>query len=208
MRGRPACPPTPAGSNRTGPVCDLGAFELNLAARDFRDDASGNLGPPSPVLASGTARVPISSIPGSALSGPAGNGSLDRPNAIANAQIRGIDLEQTGFAAVPLRQIALDALPLDAEVLDAISLEQIPLDYSSAANGAGWRGYLLDHGLDDLAGQPLNTVTLAQVLAATAGDGLDVSQLDLSATPLGTLPVGAIAMGGAPRPRSTSSGAR
>ena len=194
-----ACVPTDArGLNRTGPACDLGAFELNLAARDFRDDASGTLGPPSSVLASGTARVPIASIPGSALSGPAGDGSLDRPNAIPNAQIRGIDLGQTGFAAVPLRQIALDALPLDAEVLDAISLEQIPLDYSSAANGAGWLGYLLDQGLDELAGQPLNTVTLAQVLAATAGEGLDVAQLDLSGTPLGTLPVGAIAMGGAP----------
>ena len=115
-----SCVPTDArGLDRTGPACDLGAFELTLAARDFRDDASGNLGPPSPVLASGTARVPISSIPGSALSGPAGNGSLDRPNAIPNAQIRGIDLEQTGFAAVPLRQIALDALPADAEVLDS-----------------------------------------------------------------------------------------
>ena len=74
-----SCVPTDArGLNRTGPACDLGAFELTLAARDFRDDASGTLGPPSPVLASRHGQGAHHQIPGSALSEPAGNGSLDQ----------------------------------------------------------------------------------------------------------------------------------
>ena len=191
-----SCEPTDVrGLPRVGPACDLGAFELTLQARNFRDDGDGSFGPSTPVLRYGAARVPIDQIPGSALTDPAGNGSLDRPAAVPQAQIRGLDLEQTGLAAIPLRQVALAAVPLDAEVLDAISLDQLPLDYTSAANGDGWVGYLLDHGLTDLAGQPLNTVTLGQVLAETDGDGLELAQIDFSATPLGSLPVGAIAMG-------------
>ena len=191
-----SCEPTDVrGLDRVGPACDLGAFELTLQARDFRDDGDGTLGPPTPVLIYGAARLPIDQIPGSALTDPAGNGSLDRPAAVPQAKIRGIDLEQTGLAAVPLRSIPLRSIALDAEVLDSISLDQLPLDYTSATNGAGWPGYLLDHGLADLARQPLNTVTLGQVLAETGGDGIELSQIDFSATPLGSLPVGALAMG-------------
>ena len=187
------------GLPRVGPACDLGAFELTLQARDFRDDGDGTLGPPNPVLIYGAARLPIDQIPGSALTDPAGNGSLDRPAAVPQAQIRGIDLEQTGLAAIPLRQVALAALPLDTEILDSIALDQLPLDYTSTTtNGDGWTAYLLDHGLTELAEQPLNTVTLGQVLAETEGEGIELSQIDFSATPLGSLPVGAIAMGTVP----------
>ena len=182
---------------RPTPACDLGAFELTLAAGQFRDDGDGTFGTDTTTLDFGSVHVPLDRLPGSVLSDPSGNGSLDQPGTVSQAQIRGIDLEQTGLAAVPLRQIALDAIALDAELLASITLDQIPLDYSST-NGQGWKAYLLDF-VSSLADQPLNTVTFDKVLAATANNpaaDIDVGQIDLSATPLGSLPVGAMALGG------------
>ena len=182
---------------RVGPACDLGAFELTLQARNLRDDGDGIMGPPSPILRYGGARVPIDQIPGSVLSRPVGQ-RQPRPSGLhPERRLRGIDLEQTGLAAVPLRSIPLRSIALDAEILDSISLDQLPLTYTGA-NGEGWNAYLLDHGLTELASQPHNTVTLGQVLAETNGDGIELAQIDFSATPLGSLPVGAIAMGTAP----------
>ena len=179
---------------RSVPARDLGAFELTLGCDSVDDRSTGpSVRPRTAVLQNGAEHVPIDQIPwlrcrpGRQRSGP----SRSHPA----AQLRGIDLEQTGLAAVPLRSVALRSIALDTEVLDSISLDQLPLDYTSATNGAGWAGYLLDHGLADLAEQPLNTVTLGQVLAETDGDGIELSQIDFSATPLGSLPVGAIAMG-------------
>ncbi len=53
-----SCEPTDVrGLPRVGPACDLGAFELTLQARDFRDDGDGTLGPPTAVLHYGAARA-------------------------------------------------------------------------------------------------------------------------------------------------------
>ena len=137
----------------------------------------------------------MANVPASALTPPAGNGS-ENSQALTTAQVRGIDLETSPLRNIPLRNIGLTASDIDPSVLASISLAQIPLDYPG-----GWTAYLATAGLTELAAQPLNTVSLHQVLTATASMPpelqLDLGQLDLSKTVLGSLPVGAIALAGA-----------
>jgi predicted outer membrane repeat protein len=178
------------GFPRDGVACDAGAFELDLNVASV-NAANRQVDSPAAI-------VSIDAVPNAALTPPIGNGSVDS-QALTAAQVRGIDLDTTPLRNIPLRNIGLNSIDLSRELLGSISLSQIPLEYPG---GGGWPAYLTAVNLTQLAAQPLNTITLLQLLEATAtlpaSQQLDLGQLDLSATPLGSLSVGALGLAGAP----------
>ena len=143
--------------------------------------------------------LPVNSVETGASSDSAGNE--------ASAPLRSIPLRSIALGALPLRSVPLRSVPLRsvpaaAAALADILLSDLPIDYPvgcADTSCTGWSGVLAG---TSLANEPLQTVSLAQVLAdPTASarfESVPLSGLDVSSTPLASLPLASIALAGTP----------
>ena len=145
-----------------------------------------------------TGRVPLASIPGSALvARPAGS---TQASPIRDIPIRDIPIRDIPIRDIPIRDIPIadigftngNVLPL----LSSFALSDIPL-----LRAGGWPGALTG---TDLGTAPPQNVTLRDVLAlspvppAFATQPLTLEDLDLSRTALGRVPAVAVVLGAVP----------
>ncbi len=141
-----------------------------------------------------TGRVPLASIPGSALvARPAGSteASPIRDIPIRDIPIRDIPIRDIPIADIPIRDIGFadgNVLPL----LSSFSLSDIPL-----LRPGGWPAAL---ATSTLATAPPQNVTLRDVLALNLPGlaNLSLADLDLSRTALGQVPAAAVVLGAVP----------
>ena len=142
-----------------------------------------------------TGRVPLASIPGSALvARPAGSteASPIRDIPIRDIPIRDIPIRDIPIADIPIRDIGFvdgNVLPL----LSSFSLSELPL----LQPAGGWPAVLVG---SPLATAPPQNVTLRDVLALNlpALANLSLADLDLSRTSLGRVPAVAVVLGAVP----------
>jgi len=157
----------------------------------------------SPTVAS-VQTVPEDSLPAAAVeSGASSNG----PGNSASAPLHSIPLHSIPLGSIPLHSIPLGSIPLHsiplaAQALSTAALSDIGVTYPSGCTGSactGWPGILAG---TSLAIDPLQSTTLAQVLAdptaSSRFDTLQLSDLDLSSSPLGSIPLASIALAGVP----------
>ena len=140
-----------------------------------------------------TGRVPLASIPGSAL--------VARPPGIEASPIRDIPIRDIPIRDIPIRDIPIADIPIrdigfaDGNVLpllSSFSLSDIPL-----LRPGGWPAAL---ATSPLATAPPQNVTLRDVLALNLPGlaTLGLADLDLSRTPLGQVPAAAVVLGAVP----------
>jgi CSLREA domain-containing protein len=121
--------------------------------------------------------------------------------------LRGIDLNASPLRGIPLRGIGLDAAGLQG-ALGTLLLSSLPLDTTRVPGG--WDTVLAEDvngNPTELAGRPLQTVTLAQVFALDPparrieGQGapaLTIGDIDTENSPLRSLSVVSLALGNTP----------
>jgi hypothetical protein len=154
-------------------------------------------GPDGTSVLAGARDVRISDIPLEDLA-PRGSSALGAP-------LHRIDLAATPLHRIPLHRIPLHRIPLhridtpqEAPMtfgdlaLDALPLGQVTLSQVPLRRAGGWAALLAG---TKLAGQPLQTLTLADVHAADLLAGIGIDEIDLAATPLSQVSLASVLLG-------------
>jgi CSLREA domain-containing protein len=170
QRGQPR--PTPD-------KCDIGAFELVPLS------VSVAFGPDGGTIGAGAATVPLANIPATALDAADPDAS-----STAASPFGAIPFGAIPFGAIPFGAIPFGAIPFGAIPFGAIALSDVPVDYPG-----GWSALLAGTALSD---EPIETLTLEDVLGLPSIQALPFGAIDLSGTPFGAIPFGAIALGTLP----------
>jgi Tol biopolymer transport system component len=139
-----------------------------------------------PTVIGGAQSVPVSQISLSELTAPGAGTTRSTP--IDGIPIDGIDLAASPIDGIPIDGIGLTPDLLN-EVLGGVHLSDLPI-----STPGGWDALLANTAL---AGVPLQTVTLADVLALqnSPAQNLTLGQMDLSATPIDGIPLAGLALG-------------
>ena len=137
----------------------------------------------------GAQTVPTGSIDLSALS--QGNGTT------SGTALGGIPIERMALGGIALGGIALGGIGITPQLLNStlggVHLADIPLNQTG-----GWPAYLASvPALAPLAGRPLDSVTLSDVLTLNpaSASSVHIGDVDLSHTALGGIALGGIALG-------------
>ncbi len=144
-------------------------------------DLSVTVSPGSPQVPVGAQAVATANLPPQASEG-AGGGN----QGIADVSL-GTVADEDGDNRL-LDETEFGELNLPSDLLNGILLSDVPIV-------GGWGPVLAG---SPLANQPIQSVTLGDVLAAGLIDDLDLNRLDLSATPIGAVPIGAIGIADTP----------
>ena len=173
----------------------------------------------------GVESVPASAISATTVDSSSGASSADA----ASIPLSSIPLSSIGLAASPLSSIPLSSIPLSSiavpgaapptalvaaqQALSSSLLSDISIEYPAGCGAAsapactGWAGVLAGSQYADV---PLESVTLAEVLAdttpgtvngnsvnspATNLETVDLGDLNLSSSPLSSIPLSSIALG-------------
>jgi CSLREA domain-containing protein len=170
QRGQPR--PSPGG-------CDVGAFELVPLS------VSVAFGPDGGTVGAGAATVPLADIPTTAIDTADPDAS-----STAAAPFGAIPFGAIPFGAIPFGAIPFGAIPFGAIPFGAIALSDVPVDYPG-----GWPALVSGTPLAD---EPIETLTLDDVVGLDSVKALPFGAIDLSGTPFGAIPFGAIALGALP----------
>lgn len=154
--------------------------------------------------------IPDSAIPPSALSAAPPSGAGDA----SAAELSSIPLSSAPVGNIPVSSLLAPiasqsgsqytGVAAAANSLDQIPLSELALTYPAGCSGAsclGWQAVLAGTAFTT---DPLESVTLGQVLTNTAtdtnlqNDNITLADLGLSSSSLGSLPLSSIALGGLP----------
>ena len=173
-----------ATDNVSGSTSEFSPCQTVLAAVS----ASLSLGTTTPNVTAGAQTVPLSGINLSDLT--QGNGTT------AGAALGGIPIDRMALGGIALGGIALGGIGITPQLLDStlggVHLADVPLE-----RAGGWPAYV-QANIPSLAGAPLDSLTLSQVLPsipATGVNAVHLADLDLSRTALGGIALGGIALG-------------
>ena len=184
-------------------VQSVSSFGADLGSPSFSATLSAS-SPTIPALRS----VPDSALVGALTSTPGspealslGQVSLGQVS-LGQVSLGQVSLGQVSLGHVSLGQVSLGQVSAASQVLDDIDVSELPITYPTGCAGAactGWPGLLAG---TSLAGAPLQSVTLGQVLAdksaAARFDALPLGSVNFSATPLASVPMAVIALGDTP----------
>ncbi len=156
--------------------CDNAALYAVALRRDVTG-ATSNLTTGASVIMSGS-NVPLAVIPLRAFE-PA------PPTGPDPAPINGL----------PINGLPINGLPINGLPINGLPINGLPINGLPLKTPGGWAAALLG---TSLAGLPLQTVTLQQVLSLPSPPTIKLGDLDLSNSALGRVTIGALALGSTP----------
>jgi len=114
--------------------------------------------------------------------------------------LNGLPLNGLPINGLPLNGLPLNGLPLNGLPINGLPLNALPLNALPLTTPGGWEAALAG---TSLAGLPLQTITLQQVLALPSPQPaaiahLTLGELDISNSSLGQMTIGALALGSTP----------
>jgi len=182
-----------------GAVCDIGAFEapaippvlsqVTFQSRTTSDDEDDSISYP------GVVDIPIIDIPIEKLTGDTFNSPSSAPLGsfpLGSFPIGSFDLSTSPLGSFPLGSFPIGSFPLGSFPLGSFPLSSIPL-----LSAGGWTEILND--ITELAGAPLQTVTLEQLLRLSSpGDAvssIELRDLAIDGSPLASLSLPGLSLG-------------
>ncbi len=131
---------------------------------------------------SGTTPAPINGLP------------------INGLPINGLPINGLPINGLPINGLPINGLPINGLPINGLPINGLPINGLPLTTPGGWAAALAN---TTLAGLPLQTITLQQVLALplpqpAAIANLTLGQLDLSNSNLGRMTIGALALGATP----------
>jgi hypothetical protein len=141
---------------------------------------------------SGTTPAPINGLP---INGLPINGLP-----INGLPINGLPINGLPINGLPINGLPINGLPINGLPINGLPINGLPINGLPLTTPGGWAAALAN---TSLAGLPLQTITLQQVLALplpqpAAIAHLTLGQLDLSNSTLGRMTIGALALGSTP----------
>lgn len=113
--------------------------------------------------------------------------------------INGLPINGLPINGLPINGLPINGLPINGLPINGLPINGLPINGLPLTTPGGWAAALAG---TSLAGLPLQTVTLQQVLALPtpppAIANLTLGQLDLSNSTLGQMTIGALALGSTP----------
>ena len=180
-----------------GNGCDIGAFEAAatpLAAGRVSlsavSDLDNNQSYP------GVTDIPIIEIPIEKLTGDTFNAPESAPLGsfpLGSFPIGSFDLRDSPLGSFPITSLPIGSFPIGSFPLGSFLLSSLPL-----LSEGGWNEIL--DGIPELAGAPLQTVTLDQLLAISPDSvaGIDLRDLSIQGSPIGSFSVPGLSLGETP----------
>lgn len=181
--------------------CDIGAIERAGIPASIQNAALSA----SPAISEpGVVTVPIIDIPIERLTGGAFNAPSSAPLSsfpLSSFPLSSLDLRASPLSSFPLSSFPLSSFDVAGAPLSSFPLSSFPLSSLPLLTiPGGWSAVLAD--IPSLAGAPVQTVTLEDVLTAgdaPAGalDGITLGSLAISESPLSSLSITGLALGDA-----------
>ncbi len=134
---------------------------------------------------SGTTPAPINGLP---INGLPINGLP-----INGLPINGLPINGLPINGLPINGLPINGLPINGLPINGLPLSDLPIN--GLAVPGGWEALLAG---TPLAGKPLQTITLQDVLSLPTPPSITLGELDLSTSALGRMTIGALALGSTP----------
>jgi len=109
--------------------------------------------------------------------------------------INGLPINGLPINGLPINGLPINGLPINGLPINGLPINGLPINGLPLTTPGGWQALLAN---TSLAGLPLQTITLQQVLALTPAPEIKLGDLDLSASALGKVTIGALALGATP----------
>jgi CSLREA domain-containing protein len=139
---------------------------------------------------SGTTPAPINGLP---INGLPINGLPINGLPINGLPINGLPINGLPINGLPINGLPINGLPINGLPINGLPLSDLPIN--GLAVPGGWEALLAG---TPLAGKPLQTITLQDVLSLPTPPSITLGELDLSTSTLGRMTIGALALGSTP----------